>query len=314
MANCHKLFLTFNSDLKITTTKKRNLIKSKDSLRDRIRKWFRENRPDYVPLFWIQGSYKMKVVIRTKDDTCDLDDGIYFARKIDVSPSTMQGWIYQAVSGHTGNASQRQKCVRVDFAGNYHIDYPIYQNEDQDTAPWLCIKDGAWDDEQSDPKAYVDWFNERKTDQLARIIRYLKSWGDNVRHNMLSGLAMTLLAEDNYYQDERDDEALLQTLRNVQASLEDEWTAVMPTVPNDDVIKKHDKDFQKRFFDKLDALITDGESALEQESELKASKLWRKHLGARFPLGKAPSGSRSDSLREVADRGMFSPYFSIDLQ
>lgn len=313
MAKCHDLFIAFNSNLHLTNTKRTNLMGSKDVLRTRIENWFKKNQPSYIPKFWIQGSYKMKSVIRTKDDTCDLDDGIYFLREPDVTPSTLQGWVFQAVSGHTDyQPSRRNKCVRVVFAGDYHIDYPIYKRAD-DNAPWLCINGGKWDDEQSDPKAFVRWYGGRKTDQLTRIVRYLKSWGDTVRHNMLSGLTMTLLAEDNLYRHEQDDEALLQTLKNIRSLLKGNWTAVMPTTPKDDVISSHDRSFRNRFFERLDAFINDAQDAVAEKSELRASKLWRKHLGDRFPLGRVPEDDhRNSSLKEIAERGTFAPYLFID--
>ena len=78
MANTHNLFTQFNGELQITASKLDRLMTSRDHLRKTIKKYFDENHSKYKPSFYIQGSYKMGTTIRTKDDTCDLDDGVYF--------------------------------------------------------------------------------------------------------------------------------------------------------------------------------------------------------------------------------------------
>lgn len=313
MSDCHSLFSTFNGELQITSTKRKNLIRSRGILHTKIKNWFKENHPDYVPNFWIQGSYKMKTVIRTKEDMCDLDDGVYFLCEPDVTPTTLQNWVYQAVCDHTEKgATRHNKCVRVHFANDYQIDLPIYKKADGDDHPWLCVKGGTWTDEQSDPKEFVEWYDEERNHQLTRIIRYLKSWGDTVRHNMLSGLAMTLVAQDNYTEDDRDDQALYDVLVAIRSSLKSSWSAKMPTTPKDDILVEYDADFQKRFFGHLDSFIDDAKNALEQESEKKAGNLWRKHLGKRFPEGKEEerNAEKINRLKETSRRATVAPYWS----
>lgn len=67
----------------------------------------------------------MKNGIRTSEDICDLDDGIYFFRMLDVTASTLKEWVQQAVDGYTNtDAENRKKCVRSIFANDYEIDHP----------------------------------------------------------------------------------------------------------------------------------------------------------------------------------------------
>jgi len=58
MANCNKLFLDYHQNLKISADKRTRLMNSKEVLRERIKNYFKKNHPEYVPEFWIQGSYK----------------------------------------------------------------------------------------------------------------------------------------------------------------------------------------------------------------------------------------------------------------
>jgi len=81
MANLNNLFQKFNTELQIIDSKKARMITSRENLREKIRDYFKNNHDKYSPKFYIQGSYKMGTTIRTKDDTCDIDDGVWFATK-----------------------------------------------------------------------------------------------------------------------------------------------------------------------------------------------------------------------------------------
>src|SRR5690625_2589681 len=135
MANRNKLFLDFNKNLRPSATKRRRMQTSRKNLRTLIRDYFKENHPAYSPHFWIQGSANNKVntQILYKDDTCDLDDGVYFFREADVEAKTLQGWVKDAVQDATSTTPEhRRKCIRVKYQGDYHIDLPVYCKSDED--------------------------------------------------------------------------------------------------------------------------------------------------------------------------------------
>ena len=103
MADCHKLFLEFNSIIELKPKHKAFLRTSRDTVRDRIRNYFREKANDFFPKFHGQGSFMMNVIILPGDGEFDIDDGIYFL--VDKEPiysvDTFHRWIYEAVDGHT---------------------------------------------------------------------------------------------------------------------------------------------------------------------------------------------------------------------
>lgn len=288
MANCNDLFCDFEGDISIGSGKNGRMMNSKNGLRARIRKWFKENHPDYIPKFYIQGSYKMKTGIRTKDDICDLDDGIYFFRDPDVTATTLKQWVCEAVDGYTSTTPEnRKKCVRSVFSGDYEIDHPVYYKVDGQEY-MLAIKGVGF--EESDSRGVVNWFNEKKdgNGRLIRDVKYLKAWCDNIDHKMPSGLAMTILAanaKDKIVLNERDDITLRDILREIRKALGVKFECIVPSVPNDNLFADYDEDRKKRFLEDLDAFLQDADEALREKNHLKASKLWRKHLGSRFPLG-----------------------------
>lgn len=289
MADCHKLFGEYHEEISIGKTKKDKMKNSKNALRARIRKHFKENHPDYEPKFFIQGSAKMKSGIRTKDDICDLDDGVYFFREPDVRATTLQGWIWDAVNGYTDKEPEhRKKCIRSIFVNDYEIDHPLYYKIDGQNYK-IAVKDTGFED--SDPKEMVDWFNKKKDKEgkLLRYVMYLKGWGDNIRNKMPSGLAMTILAanaKDKIVLNDRDDITLRDILKEIKKALDVKFECIVPAVPKDNLFENYDDARRINFLQALDNFIADADSALKEENELKASKMWRKHLGSRFPEGK----------------------------
>ena len=286
MANCHNLFQDYHSDISIGSKKNERMKDSKEGLRKRIRKWFKENHPDYVPYFYIQGSYKMKNGIRTSEDICDLDDGIYFFREPDVTASTLKEWVRQAVDGYTSTAPEnRKKCVRSIFVDDYEIDHPVYYKIDGQEYK-IAVKNTGWED--SDPKALVDWFVSKKdkNGRLVRDIKYLKAWADDRPFKMPSGLALTILAtnaKDKIVLNERDDITLRDILKEIKKALDINFECIVPAVPYDDLLEDYaNKD---KFLAALQEFIDDADAAIRSTNQYKASKLWRKHLGSRFPLG-----------------------------
>ncbi len=288
MANCHKLFGEFNTEVSLTSNKKTKMTTSKDGLRERIRKYFKENHSEYVPKFYIQGSYKMKTGIRTKDDICDLDDGVYFFRNPDVTATTLQNWIWDAVNGYTSTSPEhRKKCIRNIFSGDYEIDIPVYYKIDGQEYK-LAVKNNGWED--SDPKALIDWFNENKDadGKIIKTIKELKAWCDYKRNKMPSGLAMTILAmnaKDRIVLNDRDDIILTDILREIKKALAQKFECIVPVTPKDDLFADYDENRKNNFLNNLDSFLSDAEAALKEQNQLKASRLWQKHLGTKFPDG-----------------------------
>ena len=310
MANLHNLFLEFKDELKITKTKKDNLMTSKDNLRKKIRDYFKKHHPNYIPRFYIQGSYKLKLLIRTKDDTCDLDDGVYFEDNPDnVSASTLQKWVKSAVEDTTDSAVEhRNKCITVDYKAGYNIDLPVLLfNSKSDVHPELAVKNTGF--QEDDPKEFVDKFNSVKSDQMRRLIRYLKSWCDHKRQDMPSGLAMTVLTMNSYVANTRDDIALKYLLIEIENVLTNNFSCVMPTTPKDDLFRNYSETKKKNFMDNLAKFIEDAKKAIDEKNKKKASLLWKTHLGKRFPEGADEDEVILSSAGLVSTIGTSKPYY-----
>ncbi len=312
MSNCQKLFKEFDEELDILPSKKSKMMKSRTNLRETIKAHFAEKHKNYTPSFYIQGSYKLGTCIRTKDDHCDLDDGVYFkSNPDDVTGATLQKWVMDAVNGTTdASPVHKNKCVRVNYKAGYNIDLPVMVfDEDVDEHPQLAVRDG--DFQMDDPKEFVDYYKERKTPQKNRMVRYLKAWCDNVRDSMPSGLSMTVMTLAHYQSNDRDDVALKFLLVEIEKALKDDFKCIMPTTPGDDLFAGYSEAKKQNVLDRLHTFVEDAKAAVDEKNQLKASNLWRKHLGDKFPLGEDKNedlAAKASSLRTVI--GSSTPYWN----
>lgn len=307
MAELHSTFLEFDGIVKLCSSKKDSLRISRDSIRDDIRKYFDTNRDKHTVAFKGQGSYSMNTMIEPLSSEFDLDDGVYIFGKEEDKPSvqTVHEWIYNAIKDRTSSDPMKKNtCVRVIYKKDYHVDLPIYYKTDysdeqfvlDDEIPLLAHKGKGW--VESDPYAFKKWFDEQAKNkpQLKRIVRYLKAWSnkkqeDNRSLRFPSGMVFTILASENFVANERDDKALLETLKAIQQKIDNErysyasYSCFRPTVNrHENLLNKYSSANTKScFLNALDSFIKSGEQALELDSRKDACAKWQKHLGDRFP-------------------------------
>lgn len=304
MANLHRIFIEFNDVIKLSSKRKKELRISRNSVRADIDKYFRENRDLHTVKFKGQGSFSMNTSILPLSTEYDVDDGVYIFGKEEDRPTTLtaHNWIIKAVENRTNQkTTDKNTCVRVQYAKQYHIDLPIYYKTDDsdkeyffisEDIPELAHKTLGW--VQSDPYAFKLWFEEEARDkkQLKNIVRYLKAWTNNKSHlNLPSGMVFTILAVNNYVYNERDDKSFLETLESIQNSIDDSrsisaiYDCKRPTIDkSENLLEKYNAvTTKKNFLDALDTLIQSGKQAIELKSKKDACAKWQRHLGDRFP-------------------------------
>lgn len=295
MAECNDLFLKFNDEIKLTSTKKGVLRTSRNAVRKDIKDYFEKTLLVTKPKFWGQGSYMMNTIIKPIEGEYDIDDGIYLEHLVDreeedwPATSTVHNWIVKAVKDRTSTPPQdKNTCVRVIYKDDYHIDIPIYIKGREAEHPKLAHKSKGWVD--SDPKELTNWFRDEvkeKSDQLKRIVRYFKAWKDYKANGdtFPSGMIFTILAANNYIEgyEEDDDSAFVAIAKEIYDSLDDNFSLKRPVFPNEELLGDWSETAQNNFLSKLSSLIQNGQKALEKEDKEEASKIWIKVFGERFP-------------------------------
>lgn len=306
MAVLHKEFTSFNKIIKLDDKKKEGLLKSRTELRKKVKKWFSENKPNELqPKFASQGSFEMSTTINPisvydeelekKVFKYDLDDGIYFIEKEaedNIKPiQTWHNWVYDAVDPHTNQDTIRKTtCIRVVFADGHHIDLPIYYKKEDIIE--LAHRTKSW--LNSDPKEFFTWFNNLKNKQLERIVRYLKAWKDyrelnNTSLSLPSGFELTILAANNYIEDDNDDVAFRKTIIKINDELNkfNGFKCIRPTTPEgEDIFAEYSETRKTNFINALKSLAEDLNKVDAEKNFKKASEILRNNqFGDRFPFG-----------------------------
>jgi hypothetical protein len=288
MANCNKLFLDFIKQITPTAEQMQKMKKSRQALESKISDVLQEKLGMTVS-YYTQGSgaKDMKTMIVKSNGTYDADRGVYLPQEPEVNAETVQKYVYDAVKDHTEDgAEHRKKCVRVLYKCEYNIDFPVYYEVEGESYSYLAIKGNGWI--KDDPSKMVEWFAENKDEQgqLIRIVKDVKAWASERGHKMPSGIALTVWTVRNFVAvKDRDDKALAHTLRAIYNSNYFIVSCPAPVEPYDDLVDKLNSDQKENFRNALKEFLDAAELAVEELNQLKASKIWRKYLGERFPLG-----------------------------
>ena len=293
MADLQDKFKTFHDRIALMSGKKVSLRTARNALRDKIRKYFRDVLKLNVPKFHGQGSYSMGTMVNPLNGEFDIDDGVYL-QHLDTSdksewptPETVHRWLVQATDGHTGQKPvDKRTCVRVRYAGQYHVDLPVYGELN---GAYLLAEKGEKGWHQSDPLALTDWFKGRVKihgEQLRFIVRYLKAWADfqsSRRGKMPNGLILTVLAADHFYADTRDDIALANTLRNIDDAMRIILSVCNPVDAAEELTSRLTDQQKKRFQEAISDTADAATEAINIDDRHEASNIWRKQFGDRFP-------------------------------
>jgi hypothetical protein len=295
-SNCDRLFRTFEAKLFISESKIKKLQDAKEELKGILKPYCKNHKSLTVPSFRIQGSYKMGTLIKTQDNRCDIDLGVYFFTEPQIKNKTIFNNLKKALEESKLEKAVilKEKCIRVNYSSGFHIDLPLYYFDKEEQEPYLLTKDGGY--EISDPKRVWEWFEKKKTNnnrQVFRLVKYFKAWADFQKNTkgrkMPSGLALSVWAAGSeiFSRHDRDDVALFRTALNLYSSLSDidvdEWRCELPVYPFDDLIAKLNLHQRKNFLKTLKEFLGKAGSAISSNSKGDAIKHWKVLFGKRFP-------------------------------
>ncbi|WP_461632417.1 cyclic GMP-AMP synthase DncV-like nucleotidyltransferase [Labilibaculum euxinus] len=328
MTVLHKEFTKYNKEIKLTSARIDSLKKSRNDIKRKIRKWFKDNKPeDLQPKFHGQGSFEMGTTINpipvydeneNKLLKYDLDYGVYFIEKEKEDSDnkktieTWHNWVYSSVENHTDkNPIRKTTCIRVLFNDGHHIDLPIYYKKEGIIE--LAHKSKDWI--LSDPKEFYEWFNNKKNSQLERIVRYLKGWKNfhewkNTNLKLPSGFELTILATNNYFEDDNDDTAFRETVRKMDEELSKGFKCLRPTTPKDhDVFEDYSESRKSQFLATLKSLLNDLDRTKQEKNFKTASEILRNNqFGERFPLGEdIEEETKSENLGKIISSTLIKP-------
>jgi hypothetical protein len=284
-------FKKFHGEIDLDPKIKKQLIGSRDALREKIKTYFKDKNIKQ-PKFYMQGSFHMRTTIKPINGEYDLDDGIYL-QNIDtsedigswVSTQTVHSWIVNPVENHTSvPITDKNLCVRVNYKDKKkHIDLPIYA--EKDGTFYLAVKSKGWI--ESNPKAIQDWFIDevkKKGEQFRRVVKYLKAWKD-YKNSSFGGFQLTVLVSNHFAENDSDEESFYQTVFNIHNNLANYRYKIPNPIDSTKNIIDHYLDGRKNDFQKEFKKLYDlsRKAFFEKESCLDKVKQWEKVFGDRFP-------------------------------
>src|SRR5688572_2158068 len=191
MAKVQKYFESFHDVIRADYDMNSTLRDKRDKILALVKRRLKEaNHPTFHEL--LQGSYRMGTGVQPIADLeYDLDIGLRFSFKdTEHKAADVRKWVFDAVNGHTDKVEEKGPCIRVGYSKGYHVDLVVYANWTELGVGYyrLAHRDDGW--LPADPPALLEHvkngrgkFSETedsktKTDQLRRVVRYLKRWGD----------------------------------------------------------------------------------------------------------------------------------------
>lgn len=285
--NLHRSFIEFDEKIKLSISKSNQLKTGRDALRTDIRDWFSE-KDKKQPKFCWQGSFAMKTTVNPISGDYDLDDGVYlqgYSNNENEWPSatSVHNWVKAATDERTSlDSTDKNTCVRINYADGYHIDLPIYIMKDD--KPYLAHKSNGWI--LSDPKAFTDWFIDKvneNDEQLRRVVRYLKAWKE-YNNVPLKSIEITILVADNFDgYDNRDDKALFSTIEKILNTLDKNFSCVKPVAPGEDLFENISDTKKDKILSSLANFKNDLSTAISEDSDETVNKILQGLFGIRFP-------------------------------
>jgi hypothetical protein len=309
MANIQKYFEQFHDTIRTDFEMNSTLREKKDIILKLLRRRLQEDdHPGFDEL--LQGSYSTPIRMGVRPIAkleFDIDIGLRFAFDDEEYPAKeVRKWVYDAVDGHTDSVEEMGPCIRVGYADGYHVDLVCYANWVDSSGQEqfrLAHRKNGW--RPADPpallehvktarKAYEGTEDSRtKTDQLRRVVRYLKRWYDEAipkeSDAKPTGLAFLLLAIEKlsptYALDgSADDRTALRTLARNASGLSGRLVAYKPTPEYEDMFGKLSDDDMDALKDRFQEMVDALDKAKAETDPAKACEALRKVFGSDFPV------------------------------
>lgn len=264
----------------------------------------------YAVSSWLQGSYKFGTQTRPAKlgDEFDIDLGLYFVwpggpDATNEQPADLKAQVQRSLEAYAEEAQDdvkevvqpaKERCSRIRFSGDFHIDVPTYHLDRDRDARDLATETKGW--EQSDPKALWLWFGrqfgEEDSAQVRRLIRYVKMWAALKLIERPSSVLLTVLVAEEFRklsaQDVDTDDVALRNVAMAILNRLDGNHEVLNPIDGNENLNRLSADGLQRFLAGIRALTGIADGALAATTEQEAAFLWTEAFDHFFPASEAP--------------------------
>lgn len=260
---------------------------------------------DIIPAgSWAHGSIIKPV---RDNDTFDADVLLQLTEKPDWNACDYINVLYKSFrsSGKYKNIVRRKKrCVRIDYAGEFHIDLVPYL--ERGGLNYITNREKPEETgrfELSNPEAFTEWIHERQQAtggrfiKIVRLLKYLRDFKDNF--SCKSIILTTLLGQQvNVMQATADPDlyadtpsTLVALLESLARMLPDSMPAVFdPGGTGDNFSERYKDEWNYENFRKwIRYYAAKARAAFDETDRGKSIRLWRELLGDKFKPGELPT-------------------------
>lgn len=288
-----------------------------------------KEKTGYSMRTWLQGSYKFGTQIRPwkMDAQFDIDLGLYFewegeAEDGEYEPDDLKALVQSVLEEYqedeendaTGVEDPKERCNRISFEPDFHIDVPCYHLDAARDARTLATQTKGW--EVSDPKAIYVWFKKEQEDdglrtKVRRQIRYFKMWAALAFEDVgrPSSILLTVLVTEAAQKVDlglADDELLAALVPVIHKRLSDAYLFENSEILNPadqgndrENLNRLSDEENKEFIAKLDTFADIAARATASTDKATAAEIWAEAFEHFFPL---PEDNDEEPLEKSAAR------------
>ncbi|MEG3174556.1 CBASS cGAMP synthase [Sphingomonas sp. ZB1N12] len=309
-----------------------------NDLRDFLKSRLKEDT-EYPTSSWLQGSYKFDTQIRpwNTEAQFDIDLGLYFEWSGDdeggeYDPEGFKQFVQNALLDYaddedndaTGVDEPKERCCRISFNPDFHIDVPCYHLDRGEDRRALATETKGW--EESDPKAIYKWFKELFEDAADRgllrpLVCYMKMWAalKMEEGKRPSSITLTVLVGDALTGLDRseavDDDDVLQRIITAVADRVYDDARVFNPVDTGEDLNRLDQEATDGFRTLLRDFEDTARRANAATTEANAAEIWTEAFEHFFPMPEDLEGEADgDEARVSLAKGTALMVYAFDPQ
>ncbi len=214
-------------------------------------------------------------------------------------PQNVIDWFADRLRKNDGikpQVKRRTRCVRLEYAGDFHIDI-VPAHGGKTGAILVPIKtDNGWEWKPSDPRGYINWVLYIDRDlydhKFGRVVKMLKHWRNLKMGEASAPKSILLTAMLGYRikcadasQRPSDAESLVEVMEALNTDLKGHNTKPRvnnPSMKSEDLAERWDDEGFMIFKDKFDWATQKARQALDENDRDRSIGLWQGIFGSRY--------------------------------
>lgn len=261
--------------------------------------------------FFLQGSYATDTAIRPQNNNeFDVDAVLLLDLEDNLAPKEALNWLAERMKSdetYKDKIIVKDRCVRIDYAGDFHMDIVLAKPTDEDYVLIPSKKEGEW--VETNPAGYVEWCKEVQSNNLYKftnVTKMVKFWRDQKvgKETAPKSILLTTLLGRYMVGKNSDAESLVETLdnllQNIDSIVQDDGTTYVenPSLEDENLARDWDADKLIIFKKKLIGFHDAAKDALDEPNKEKSIEKWQNIFGSKFPSELSEGYAMASAIRQ----------------